>query len=346
MLHPLKLCCNETRTNPMPDVAKPFILNDENVQNSYGFYVRTEGIDLGRFEQNPVMLSDHNNSNSAVLGKWVNLKKEGSILSAEPEFDLEDEDAKKIAGKVDRGYIKGASMGLLFSREDLIYLNGKIILNNSELAEGTIIPVPSNSGALRLYLKGQEEKPLSEDEVKNICLSLGNEPQKEFKPKNSMKKIVLSLAAFAALGFDNPPNDGIDEAELNSKITGLKAKLTASEAENANLKAVNKELTDAQAAAQLAAATKLVDDAIAEQRITADKRETFLSLAKSNLPLAQETLAALPAKVSLAGTTVKGGTAATAPDGVKSLDDFEKLTLSAQLAFKKDHPDEYAKLFN
>lgn len=46
-----------------------FILNDENVTNSYGFKIKTEGIRLGRFEANPVMLDGHSNMNLSVIGK-------------------------------------------------------------------------------------------------------------------------------------------------------------------------------------------------------------------------------------------------------------------------------------
>ena len=79
-----------------------FILNDENVTNSYGFKIKTEGINLKRFKANPVMLDEHNPSNLSVIGKWTEIKAENGKLSAETEFDLDDENAKVIAGKVER----------------------------------------------------------------------------------------------------------------------------------------------------------------------------------------------------------------------------------------------------
>ena len=76
-----------------------FILNDENVTNSYGFKIKTAGIDLKRFEANPVMLDGHNPSNLSVIGKWTEIKAENGKLSADTDFDMEDENAKTIAGK-------------------------------------------------------------------------------------------------------------------------------------------------------------------------------------------------------------------------------------------------------
>ncbi len=67
-----------------------FILNDESSKNSYGFKIKTEGINLNRFEGNPVMLDGHINSTSHVLGSWKDIKKEDGKLTAETVFDLKD----------------------------------------------------------------------------------------------------------------------------------------------------------------------------------------------------------------------------------------------------------------
>lgn len=57
---------------------KVFVLNDETQTNSYGFRVKTEGISLTRFESNPVCLNNHKNDTKNVLGKWVDVQKEGA----------------------------------------------------------------------------------------------------------------------------------------------------------------------------------------------------------------------------------------------------------------------------
>ena len=98
-----------------------FILNDEAVVNSHGFRILTAGIDLTRFKLNPVMLDGHIRSNQTVIGSWKDITIEEGKLFAEPLFDMEDENAKLIAGKVERGVIKGASMGIYFSEKDLNY---------------------------------------------------------------------------------------------------------------------------------------------------------------------------------------------------------------------------------
>lgn len=130
-----------------------FILNDENKRNSYGFKIKTEGISLERFEGNPIMLDGHNISNLSAIGKWINIKKENGLLTADTSFDLKDENAKKIAEKVEGGFIKGASMGISFSKKDFSYENGELVLNHCEIYEASIVAVPSNANCTKMRLE-------------------------------------------------------------------------------------------------------------------------------------------------------------------------------------------------
>ncbi len=130
-----------------------FVLNDENQVNSYGFRVPNKGINLTRFKANPVMLDDHNNSTSGVIGKWDNIRVSGSMLLADPDFDLHTDLAKDIAGKVNRGYLKGASMGISFDRAAMQKAaDGIYELSACEKYESSICAIPSNSNAVKLYV--------------------------------------------------------------------------------------------------------------------------------------------------------------------------------------------------
>ena len=87
-----------------------FILSDTSKTNSYGFRIAMEGMDTSRFRENPVMLYRHNDDD--VIGRWHNLRVDDGRLLADAEFDQDDELAAKVAGKVERGFIKGCSMGI------------------------------------------------------------------------------------------------------------------------------------------------------------------------------------------------------------------------------------------
>lgn len=309
-----------------------FILNDEAVVNSYGFRILTAGIDLTRFKLNPVMLDGHIQSNQNVIGSWKDITLEGGKLIAEPLFDMEDENAKLIAGKVERGVIKGASMGIMFSKKDLANENGEMVLKNCSLFEVSIVAVPSNANALRLQMDGKE---LTEKEINELCLSLTD---KTINTDNSMK-IQLTQLALVALGMSaNTKELSADEIEsailaLSKSRDELQEKLTLSEDQlNAF---VNKEK------AQKAALTvQMLDEAVKSGKITADKRQTFADLAAKDFELAKATLEALPTKKSFGiGVTTPAGTT-----GVTTMDDFQKLSLDEKLAFKNSNPEAYQKL--
>ena len=171
-----------------------FVLNDEKVANSYGFHILSAGISLERFLANPVMLDGHNQNNHSVIGSWQNVVLEEGKLFAEPLFDMQDENAKMIAGKVERGVIRGASMGIAFHKKDLAYEGGAVVLKKCSLFEASIVAIPSNANALRLQMDGVE---ISEEQIKELCLSFS-----KTNPINTVDmKIQLTQLALVALGM-------------------------------------------------------------------------------------------------------------------------------------------------
>lgn len=323
----------------MPKQA--FVFNDENVENSYGFSILTSGIGLSRFKNNPVMLDNHWNSTSNVLGKWEKVKKSKGLLTGYPVFDAEDEDAKKIKGKVDRGYIKSCSMGISFNREDLKLVGGKLILTKCELYEVSIVAIPSNANSIRLYV-GDNETPLTDQEAKELCLSI-TDKMPEFKNENKNKnntsmKIKLEAAVCTLLAV--AVGTEMDQAELNAKLLALGTERDTLKAEKSALELKLNAIAQKEEQAKLAAINLQVEKAVKEGRITADKKEDFVNLGISNLDLLTTTLAGIPAKASL-GAQVDPA----ADTEVKTAEDFQKLGLEAQLAFKAKQPELYKKLF-
>ena len=124
---------------------KRFVLSDESL-NADGFQVSTPGIDLARFRANPVMLYEHDAHK--VIGRWDDLRVEDGRLTAVPVFDMADELAAQLAGKVERGFLGAASMGLLVQDMDT---SGKHpVARRSTLMEASLVAVPSNPGAVTM----------------------------------------------------------------------------------------------------------------------------------------------------------------------------------------------------
>lgn len=195
---------------------KPFVLSDGTKKNSHGFRIDLAGLMLERFNSNPVMLYMHDPNQ--LIGQWENLKVENNKLIADPDFDLEDEDAKKIAGKVERGYLKGASLGIVVL--DMKEIDGEYVATKSELIEASVVPVPSDAGAIRLY--DENRKELTFEEVK-------------LKYEST-----------------NPTKTTMDEKD--QKIQELQRQLTEKENENVALKAKVTAAEKAEVAAFLLAA--------------------------------------------------------------------------------------------
>ena len=332
-------------------VMARFILNDGTKKNSYGFRVRNSGIEMGRFYSNPVMLDEHWASNRYVLGRWKEAQKEGELLTALPDFDTEDENANTIKGKVDRGFIKGASIGILFDPMDMqMQPDGVYELVKCELMEASICAIPSNANAVRLYDKSTREL-MSDQQIGLSLQKLNNYQLPETKiEKSDMKKIILSMATLTALGLlDHNTSEGVDTSLVEREVGKLKAdndklkgdvtaKETALTAANDALQAMK----DAEAVKLKADAETAVQKAIDEGRSDAPKKEDWVTLMLSNPELAKATLSAIPAKQVLSAQVNNPAPGSTADITEEK---FMELSAEAQLEYKTNNPEAYSKLF-
>lgn len=186
-------------------MATTFILSDESV-NSYGFRVFTNGIDTSSFEKNPVALAMHERGVMQVVGRWVNIRKEGKQLLADIEFDEADEFALAVKGKVDRGFVKAASIGINIieiSQEKDLLSEGQYrpTVTRSLISEASIVDIGSNRNALKLnfpskgvQLSGGFDEKLLELSLPRIQ-EIGNQTDK-YKEMESVKlKLGLSKDA-------------------------------------------------------------------------------------------------------------------------------------------------------
>jgi HK97 family phage prohead protease len=139
---------------------KRFVLSDGDAVNSNGYRIDISGVDLTRFNFNPVMLYEHDPKN--VVGRWTDIRKEDHGLTAIPEFDTEDTEVLVIAGKVERGFLNGASVGIIVKEAQEI--DGVPVVTKSELFEASIVSVPADARAVRLYNENLES--LTVDKLK------------------------------------------------------------------------------------------------------------------------------------------------------------------------------------
>lgn len=166
-----------------------FIVSTDAV-NAYGYRILTAGIDTEQYMRNPVVLYMHNRNDykpngNEVIGRTVSLKKEAGKLIAEVEFDEADEFAKQIAGKVERGFIKMASLGadvIETSMDTDLVFPGQTLetVTKCKMVELSIVDIGGNDEALKLSKNGQsiqlrkvERNTKNMSELKTIALALG-----------------------------------------------------------------------------------------------------------------------------------------------------------------------------
>jgi HK97 family phage prohead protease len=287
-----------------------FILSDSDSVNIYGYRVLLSGMDLGRFKDNPVMLYNHNYEQ--VIGRWENIRIEDGRLCADPVFDHADPLGATISRKVEEGFIRGASLGImrLAFQEGADHVQE---VSRCELMEVSIVSVPADAGALAY---DDEYRPLSADAFAKTF----------FNNKSNLKGmngLELTAATLSALGVSGEAtSQGVEQAVtgLTQKVNDLQARLSAMEQEKIE---------------------RIVDQAIAAKKIGADERETYMTLAAKDCAGVEKILAKMPGVQPVTGQLNTQG-AAGKYEG-KTWDELDKAGLLS--ALKAEAPEVYRQMY-
>lgn len=316
-----------------------FVASDDAVVNTYGFRVMTKGIDTRQFKKNPVMLFNHNRWGSdykGPIGRWENVRVEDTQLLADPVFDDQDDMGAVIKGKVERGFIKGASVGIVpieTSNDPKFMLPGQKYptVTKSKLVELSVCDIPSNDNALALYDEQGNKIELNEAGLVKLSAFL---PQPTPNPQNNMNEIKLSAAQLMVLGL----TDAATEADLTRKLGELKANADKAVTLQAELDTL-KQTQETQRNGEI---TALVDAAVTAGKITAAQKEQWTNVLKSDFENGKALLSALTAPVRLTQLPNGGKTPTGGNTGEKTYDDYAKEGTLAKL--KADNPEEYERL--
>lgn len=325
-------------------VKKTFILHDETV-NTQGFRMLTSGGDFSIFENNPVMLLNHNDF-EIPIGRWENIRVEGTKVLADSVFDEEDERALVIAGKVDRGFLKAASIGAWpgeMSSDPALMLPGQVYPTfvTWTAREASICTIGSNHNALALYDK---ENKLIDLNDKNQLIKLFDTGNGTHVSHNNNTQMTI-LTGLLKLS-DNASEQAI--ADEVRKIIQLRDQLHT---ENGTLKTENQSLgakvqvyEKKEKDERKASAIALVDTAIKDGRLDAKGKDAWLGMFDANFDQAKVQLEAIPARGSVAAqvqTTATGGI------GTVKLADmaFADIVKADRLKELKKEPDLYKQKF-
>lgn len=253
-------------------MAKEVVISTSGV-NSYGCRVLTEGIDLRQYQRNPILLWMHRrsfNGDSMPIGRIENLRIDGDRLIGTPLFDQKDEFAKKIESKWEDGFLRMASAGIEVvevsnAPEYVQPGQTRATIIRCKLEEVSIVDIGANDEALQLS-HGGKVLQLAAGEQSDIIPLLDTEEEEKTAEGTAPKA---------------PDNNQITNQMNKEFLQLLGLPETATEQEALGALRLMKERADKAESLQLASITALVDGAIAERRITADKKDHFVSLGKS-----------------------------------------------------------------
>lgn len=256
-------------------MAKEVIISTSGL-NCYGGRVLTSGIDLTQFQKNPLLLWMHRRSfdrDAMPIGRIDNLRTDGDRLIGTPVFDQNDEFAKKIESKWENGFLRMASAGIEIietsdAPEHLLQGQTRRTITRCRLEEVSIVDMGGNDEALQLYDRSGKVLKLAAGEDNDALPLLA--PEKKDDPSGT-----------APDGKDNNQTNKSTQSMNKEILQLLGLSETATEQEAVGALRLLKEKADKVETLQLASITAIVDGAIAEKRITADKKEHFVNIGKA-----------------------------------------------------------------
>lgn len=319
-------------------MAKDVIISTSGL-NCYGGRVLTSGIDLTQFQKNPLLLWMHRRSfdrDAMPIGRIDNLRIDGDRLIGTPVFDQNDEFAKKIESKWENGFLRMASAGIEIietsdAPEHLLQGQTRRTITRCRLEEVSIVDIGGNAEALQLYDTSGMVLKLSAGEDNDVLPLLA--PDHENAP-----------AGTAPDGDADTQTKKSTQSMNKEFLQLLGLPETATEQEAVGALRLLKDKADRADSLTLASITAVVDGAIAEKRITGDKKEHFVNIGKT------AGLDALRTTLSLLRPAVKPTEAIHQaddphPDAPKTYAKLSDVPAEEMEKLREDKPQEYARLY-
>ncbi len=274
--------------------------------NCYGTWVKTDGIDLGQYKKNPVLLYMH--WRGVVIGGIRDLRVEGTDITGEPWFDEVREESRLCKQQWEKGSLRMCSPNFDIvetSEAPELLKPGQTrpTITRSKLVEVSMVDIGGNDDNIALLSWNGSELRLSAGEDSEALPLLnkktkGGEPSPSINnPQTKNNQRMNEQLKTIALKLGLPETAA--EADILARIGVLQGHETA----NAELR---KQLDEI----KLAGITTMVDDAIKAGKFNADKREHFINLGKAvgseSLKLTLDSMAAAIKPIQLISTGSNG----------------------------------------
>lgn len=319
------------------NMPKRFVLTDDSV-NKYGFRLLTSGGDLSAFERNPVILFNHQRGR-LPYGKWTDIKRGDTEITAVPDFDLKDEFAATMHQKVIDGYLNACSIGIdvyEFSDDPALMLPGQIYptVTKWKAREGSFTDIGANDNSVVLYDQTGTQVNLSDSAQ---ALSFFQKPE-----KTAMNEHLQQVALALALSAGASVNDVVSRIQALQTDAARAVVLTA-EVENLKAQIANARKSEIEVT---------LSAALAARKITETQLTHFRTVLELNYETGKQLLETMPVIPTVAsvvssitdGAPKAGGSAVMTYNG-KTFDEWSKADPSVLVNLKASDPETFKALF-
>jgi hypothetical protein len=261
---------------------KTFTLSTETVMKmgNKRVLIKSDGLDLSCFSENPLMLADHDWTTGGIIGKWENVKIEGGKLLANAKFSTKKLKAIELKDLSDDDFLNAVSIGGTPLECHLETIDGEEVLVCTKflVLEASLCAVPMNKGCIAFY--NQYYQPIEAWTFSDFITPNIDKTT----PDTDMDFERFALA----MGLPKTAT----EAEIMAKMSEATAAAT-------NLAAFQKAQKDNQRAEMVG----ILDKAVADNRLDATLKDGYLTLSETNFDLVKKTIEALQAPVKLSDMT-------------------------------------------
>lgn len=259
-------------------MAKIRLTNDS--LNSYGTRILTSGVDISQYEKNPVLLYMHNRG--IVIGIVENIEKTDKEITGELKFDEATELSRQCKQQYEFGSLRMVSVGIEMleqSTDKDVVLQGQrfATITKSRLFEVSLVDIGANPDAIRLKHKGKLLNLADGDILPSVLKPINMDTENK-----ELEQLSDETIRTAAGVVETEQAKQIDELTLayenkTIEVEQLQHRVSELEQQISTFKAVAD-------AAENQMREMVVDKAIADGRITPDRKAHFLKLGKA-LPL-------------------------------------------------------------
>lgn len=338
-----------------------FKVTDDSV-NRKGYIVSTLGIDATEYNDNNVLLFNHDlNQPIGIANYFI----DNGVGFADVYFDEDDDKAISIRNKVQKGHLKTTSISIAFNGEDvLMNADGVPTITKSRLREISITPIPANKNAILQSLSIDDEKNVFNDSILylNAELYLNDEV---IAVENNIIEEMINYEQFNVSNeaelvekfnlLNNSINESNAKIEANELLlSDLNAKLEALSVEKDSIiESLNVKASELEAKLsnfETKEKETFIDEAISEGKFNIDQRESLIKLSESNFDLVKEMISKAVVikapKIDIINKVNKNKVENNSDTSTWNFNDWVRKDYDGLMKLREEDKSEYDRLYN